>query len=236
MSARLVCVGVGPGDPGHLTVNGLGALRAADVVFVPAAAGGAPGRAEGIVVHHVPEAAIVRLDFPMTTNEEARRAAWQAAGERVARELQAGRSGAFATLGDPSLYSTVGYLVAAVREVLSAVEIELVPGITAMQALAARSATILAEGDEAIALVSLTGGVEPLRRSLEVADTVVCYKSGRELAAVLDLADRAGRLGDAVYGARLGLPDEVVRPAAEMVGRTGPYLSAVLLPPPRARR
>jgi hypothetical protein len=35
----------------------------------------------------------------------------------------------------------------------------------------------------------------------------------------------------AVYGARLGLADQVLLPAAAMEGRSGPYLSTLILPP-----
>jgi precorrin-2/cobalt-factor-2 C20-methyltransferase len=45
---------------------------------------------------------------------------------------------------------------------------------------------------------------------------------------VLDAANQAGRLEDAVYGARLGIGGEEVLPAAEMVGREGTYLSTVI--------
>ena len=49
--------------------------------------------------------------------------------------------------------------------------------------------------------------------------------AGEVLAAVAD----AGRLEDAVYGARLGLPGEDVRPAAGIEGPV-PYLSTLIVP------
>ena len=48
---------------------------------------------------------------------------------------------AFGTIGDPNLYSTFSYLAQTVRDIVRDVLIETVPGITAMQDLAARSAT-----------------------------------------------------------------------------------------------
>jgi precorrin-2/cobalt-factor-2 C20-methyltransferase len=41
----------------------------------------------------------------------------------------------------------------------------------------------------------------------------------------------AGRLHDAVYGARLGLDGEEIRPAADLgAEETGPYMSTVIVP------
>jgi precorrin-2/cobalt-factor-2 C20-methyltransferase len=45
---------------------------------------------------------------------------------------------------------------------------------------------------------------------------------------VLSAAREAGRLGDAVYGEKLGIEGEEVVPAADMAGREATYLSAVI--------
>ena len=147
----------------------------------------------------------------------------------MAEEVRAGRTAAFATLGDPNLYSTFTYLARSVRELVPGVRVETVPGITAMQDLAALSGTVLAEGDERVALVPLLEDPERLSEALDGFETVVCYKGGRHLAGVLEAARAAGRLDGGVYGAELGRDDEVVRPAAEMQGRRGPYFSTLIL-------
>lgn len=62
-------VGVGPGDPDHVTVKALRALEAADVILVPSteARAGGVGRAEEIVCTHLPAKAdaIRRIPFSM---------------------------------------------------------------------------------------------------------------------------------------------------------------------------
>ena len=236
MTSRLIGVGVGPGDPELVTVKALTALRDADSVFVPVSDTGEPGRAEAIVAHHLPDRPLVRLRFAMTGDPGRRQASWDGAAEAIAGQLRAGATAAFATIGDPNLYSTFTYLAEAVRERVAGLEVSTVPGITAMQDLAARSGTVLAEGNESVALFPLTAGEDGLRRALEVFDTVVCYKGGRRLPAVLDAARDAGQLEAAVYGAHLGLAEETVCAAADMDGREGPYLSTVILPAPRGRR
>ena len=228
MSGRLVGVGVGPGDPELLTVKGLRVLREADAVFVPVADTGEVGRAEATVREYLEEGRVTRLLFALSDDPEARERNWSNAAKEVSKHLDNGETCAFATIGDPNVYSTFTYLARTVREIQPDVEVETVPGITAMQDLASRSGTVLLEGDGRLALLPFTAGEEPLREALAGFETVVCYKGGSRLGEVLRVAEGEGRLEDAVYGARLGIEGEEISPAREMVGREGTYLSTVV--------
>nr|WP_231979882.1 precorrin-2 C(20)-methyltransferase [Tessaracoccus coleopterorum] len=157
-------------------------LSAADAVLVPATeeSGDGPGRAEQIVTLNCPDARIVRIPFSMACKRgisEKRKASWQASADAAVGAFRDGAVlVAFATVGDPSVYSTFSYLAAHVAELLPEVEIKVVPGITAMQALAAESRTPLVEGTETLALVPVTAGMEKVAELLDAVDTVVAYK------------------------------------------------------------
>jgi precorrin-2/cobalt-factor-2 C20-methyltransferase len=236
--AVLVGVGVGPGDPELVTVKAVRVLREADLVLVPVLDTGEQGRAEATVRAHVDHGRIRRVIFAL--NERAgrgrREAAWDAAAQAVAGAFAGGAATvAFATIGDPNVYSTFTYLAATVRDLVPGVRIATVPGITAMQDLAARSGTVLCEGTETLALLPLTAGLPAFRQALATHDTVVGYKSGRHLPEVLAEVRAAGRLGGAVHGASLGLPGEDIRAADEVDG-PAPYLSVLLVPAKRTTR
>ncbi len=242
---RLIGVGVGPGDPDQVTVQAVRVLTEADVVVVPVGDTGEIGRAERTVRAHV-ERDIERLVFQLgaetETSESGRGPSWDAAGARVAELLrEPGRTDtrtvAFATIGDPNVYSTFSYLAQTVRALLPEVEIATVPGITAMQYLAAKSNTSLVEGVEPLTLMPLTAGLDRLREALEAGGTVVAYKGGRMLPDVLRVLEETGRLDGAVFGASLGLPQEDVRPASELDrSAPAPYLSTVIAPVSRVER
>jgi precorrin-2/cobalt-factor-2 C20-methyltransferase len=232
---RLIGVGVGPGDPDQVTVQAVRVLTDADVVIVPVSDTGEEGRAERTVRTHV-QREVERLVFQLGA-DAARGPSWDAAGARVAELLRAHGTVAFATIGDPNIYSTFSYLAQTVRALVPDVEVATVPGITAMQYLAAQSGTSLVEGVEPLTLMPLTAGLDRLRSALAAGGTVVAYKGGRVLPDVLRVLEEAGRLDGAVFGASLGLSDEDVRPAGDL-DRTSPapYLSTVITPAVRGGR
>jgi precorrin-2/cobalt-factor-2 C20-methyltransferase len=235
MTGALVGVGVGPGDPEHLTLKAVRELRGADRVFVPetmTSAGGA-GRAETVVAEHVEPERLVRLGFAMG-DASGRDAKWDAAGAAIADVVRAGGTAAFATLGDPSVYSTFAYVVQTVRALAPGVSVRTVPGITAMQDLAARTGAMLAEGTEGIALVPWTAGEARVRSALDTFETVVVYKGGRQLPRLLEVVREAGREAEASVGTHLGLEGEVVSAATAAAG-PAPYFSTVLVTPARER-
>ena len=228
MSGVLIGVGVGPGDPDLLTLKGLRALGEADEVFVPVGDTGEVGRAESVVNAHLDPGRINRLLFALSDDEEARERNWERAAREVSRSLREGKTCAFATIGDPNVYSTFTYLARTVGRMLPDAEVRTVPGITAMQDLAAKSGTVLLEGDERLALLPFTAGREKLEDALSEFETVVCYKGGGKLKEVLGVAEKIGRMEDAIYGSRLGMEGEEVLPASEMLGRDGTYLSTMI--------
>ncbi|KES04489.1 precorrin-2 C20-methyltransferase [Streptomyces toyocaensis] len=235
MSSRLIGVGVGPGDPELVTVKGVNALRAADVVVVPVMDTGERGRAEATVLHYVDAGKVVRVVFALNerTDRARREAAWDTAGGRVVELLRERGTVAFATIGDPNVYSTFTYLAQTVTESVPGTVVETVPGITAMQDLAARSGAVLAEGTEPLTLVPVTAGAAVLKDALAGPGTVVAYKFGRQAGEVAEALRETGRMEDAVWGSALGLPEESVRPAAELGGTPLPYLSTLIAPPRR---
>lgn len=237
---RLVGVGVGPGDPDLITLKAVRVLQSADVVLVPVIDMDTEGRAEATVRAHVPAGHVVRVVFALDDRgglTPARSQAWDEAASVAVERLRGGADTvAFATIGDPNIYSTFSYLAQTVRRDLPTVVIETIPGVTAMQDLAARSGTVLCEGTESLALLPLTAGAEVFRAALAGYDTVVAYKGGRAMDEALHSLRAAGRLDEAVYGAWLGLPGQQICPAADVAGIGAPYLSTLIVPARRTGR
>lgn len=240
---RLIGIGVGPGDPGLVTIQAVQALESADVIFVPTTEtrSARAGRAEEIVLEHLPHKAdaVRRIPFAMAERQgvgQKRSAAWDASVTAAVEALDCGaQTVAFATIGDPSVFSTFSYLCDLVTQARPGVELQVIPGITAMQALAARSRTPLVEGQEILALVPATVGWEKIAEVARTVDTVVIYKGGRQLTELKKTLAAGNRLGDAVLGTNIGLEAEEVVKLAEVDDDRAPYFSTVLSPAHRSQ-
>jgi len=146
-------VGLGPGQADLVTVRGKRALDAADVVY-------SPGRlSRTVATKHVPEERIGDLDFPMTRDEAKLREAWKAAAVEIAPRARDGDA-AFVTLGDPNVYSTFGHLRRTLAAFHPEVELEVVPGVSAVTAFATALGVEITAGSS-LALREADGGVSP---------------------------------------------------------------------------
>jgi precorrin-2/cobalt-factor-2 C20-methyltransferase len=232
----LVGVGMGPGDPGLVTARAVAALRAADRVLAPTTSAAAVGRAEAIVREAVPDVPVERVVFVMETDGAARSAALAAVADRVVDLLDVGERVAFVTLGDPNVYSTFASVADEVRRRRPSVPVESIPGIMAFQDLAARSGTVLVDGDERLVLVPAHRGDGAAAVALAAADeraAVVVYKGGGRLPELAATLAAAGRLDGAVLGELLGLPGGRVARVADVADRPATYLATLVVPPVR---
>ena len=180
-------VGLGPGRADLVTVRGKRALETADVVY-------SPGRlSRTVATKHVPEERIGDLDFPMTRDEEKLRTAWKAAAAEIAPAAREGDV-AFVTLGDPNVYSTFGHLRRTLAAFHPEVELEVVPGVSAVTAFATALGVEITAGFS-LALREADGGVSPTG-----PDRMVLFKVTDAPATHAGLVE-AGY--DVTYGRRL---------------------------------
>jgi precorrin-2/cobalt-factor-2 C20-methyltransferase len=239
VTRELVGIGVGPGDPDLLTVAAVRELSAAGRVFVPVMAPDLAGRAEAVARAHLTHGRLERLVFALNDDvdgpQRRRHQCWDAAAERVVQYLREhGGTAAFATLGDPCVYSTFGYLAETVRELLPDVRIRTIPGITAMQAAASAAGLTLVEGSEPLTLLPLARDCAALDAALAQGGTVVAYKGGRRLAQLRERVAAAGALDRAWCAEHLGTPDQRITPLAHTDAAA--YLSTVVVLPQRNGR
>jgi precorrin-2/cobalt-factor-2 C20-methyltransferase len=229
MVPALIGVGVGPGDPELITLEALRALREADRVFAPSLSLDVVGRAESIVRQAAPEVRVERLVIEMRRD---RADTYKEAARRIVGALDRGEHVAFATLGDPNIYSTFSSLAREVHALNPGAAIETVAGIMAFQALAARTGFVVLDGTETLSLVTALDGPDTLDGALaDRANAVAVYKGGRHLPAIAKRLAAAGRLDGAVAGELLGLPGERVGPLGDLADAPASYLATLLVPP-----
>ena len=192
MSGVVYGIGVGPGDPGLLTVSAVDALQNVGAVLAPAPRRGGESLALSIARTHLPEDCEVHTaHFPMTEDRDVLVAAWDEAAATLLRLAAAGASVAFITLGDAMLYSTWSYVLAALRRAAPDAPVATIPGVTAMAACAAAVGRPLAEGREPL-LVWPDEPPADAAALLALAPNIVFMKADRHLEALADVAERTG--------------------------------------------
>ena len=135
---KLYGVGVGPGDPELMTLKAVRAIRECDVIAIPGS-GQKINAAYTIVKKAVPEVEekeLAEIPMPMTRDSRKLEESHRAGTEQITAYLDQGKSVAFLTLGDPSVYSTYMYIHH--RIVSRGYAAEMIPGIPSFCAAAAR--------------------------------------------------------------------------------------------------
>jgi precorrin-2/cobalt-factor-2 C20-methyltransferase len=233
--ARLIGVGVGPGDPGLLTLNAIAALKEADVVAHFAKAGNA-SNARTIAATHLKDGVEeLPLLYPVTTEIPKEDAAYRDAindfydnsAASVASRLDQGRVVAVIAEGDPLFYGS--YMHLHVR-LASRYPTEIVAGVTGMSGCWSAIGTPIAQGDDVFTVLPGTLPEYELERRLADADAAVVMKIGRHLAKVRRALDRAGRLDRAIYVERGTMANASVMKLTDKLDTCAPYFAIVLVP------
>jgi len=222
---RIRIIGIGAGNPEHVTIQAIKALNTVDVVFVPdkgAEKSALRALREEICrryIEHdrwravpltVPKRAEAGNDYRGSVDD------WHAtlaeSYERLFREeLGEDQIGALLVWGDPSLYDSTLRIIEAVRARGLEFAYDVIPGITSVQALAAAHKLVLNRIGEPVTITTgrklAEGGIHD-----EDGSTVVMLDGEQAFAKI----DPAGL--DIWWGAYLGAPQEILAsgPLAEV--------------------
>jgi precorrin-2/cobalt-factor-2 C20-methyltransferase len=233
-TARLIGVGIGPGDPELVTLKALRALRDADVVAHFAKRGNL-GRGRAISAGHIRQDAIeLPLLYPVTTEipkdapaySKMIAAFYDDSAAAVAAHLDAQRSVAVICEGDPLFYGS--YMHLHVR-LAPRYPTEVIAGVTGMSGCWSAIGTPIAQGDDVFTVLPGTLCEDELARRLADADAAAVIKLGRNLPKVRRALERAGRLGGAMYIEHGTMANAVAMPLADKTGDGAPYFAMVLV-------
>ena len=224
-------IGVGPGDPGLLTLKAVEILRRVQVIYH---AGPKPdrGRAWSIVHSYLrpdQEVRILLMESMASASASDGKKPYQSAVDRIAVDCRAGNDLALITEGDPTLYSTAANVWQLLQERHPDIPIEVVPGVSSITAAAARVGWPLAQKDEALAALPAGYHAEQLAKVLHDFPTVCLLKVSQVLPQVLSFLENDGEERQAVYLENLGTPEEwMTTDLREAIGRNE-YFSQVLV-------
>ncbi len=224
-------IGVGPGDPELLTLKAARILAEVDWIFLPATAPGGYGFAGKIVESlHLDAAKFRPVKMCMSRERTADLDAYERAADDILAELRRGKSAAWITEGDPLFYSTFLHVWSALRQRDPRFEVEIVPGITSIQAAAAYAGVPIAKLEERIAVVPAAYGLQHLPELLEEFAVVFLLKVHGVFDQLLDKLALLSLPLQTYYVEKVGTPDQrFVSDLTTLRGRQLPYFSLVIL-------
>ena len=234
-TGRLIGVGVGPGDPGLLTLNAIAALSEADVIAHLAKTGNASNARTIAAKHFRPGVEELSLLYPVTTEIpkedasylETLRAFYDGAAAQIAAYLDRCHTVAVIAEGDPLFYGSYMHLhVRLARRYPT----EVIAGVTGMSGCWSAIGEPIAQGDDVFTVLPGALPEYELERRLADADAAVVMKIGRHLAKVRRALDRAGRLERAIYVERGTMTNAAVMPLVDKLDTYAPYFAIVLVP------
>jgi len=214
---KILIIGIGAGHPDYITIQAIEAMKRAQVFFVTDKGAAKadlvrarteicerhlPANSYRIVTIQDPERDRTTPAYEAAVNDwhEQRRAIYE---RLIAAELGPDDCGAFLVWGDPSLYdSTLRIVQQMAARATVPFEFEVIPGITAIQALTARHRIPLNDIGESVRIT--TGRQLAAAPSLDGEDVVVMLDGACAFKTIVDSNV------DIYWGAYLGTEDEIL--------------------------
>jgi precorrin-2/cobalt-factor-2 C20-methyltransferase len=152
---------------------------------------------------------------------------WEQNKKEIVSLLDAGKTVAFLTLGDPMFYSTYIYIFRLLES--CGHEIETVPGVPAFCAIGSKLGYPLVEGNDVLSIVPATADEEKIKNVMQATDNVVMMKVYKNFSQMVDLLEENKLTGNAVMISRCGLDDEKhIKDLASAKHEKLNYLSTIL--------
>jgi precorrin-2/cobalt-factor-2 C20-methyltransferase len=230
---KIICTGLGPGDPELMSVRADRLIRTAPRVAYFRKAGRS-GQARRIVEGMLaPDVAEYPMEYPVTTELHFESLEYRAAlagfyddwADRLAILAQTGDVVVLCE-GDPFFYGSFMHLHSRLQ---GRVTIDVVPGITGMSGCWHASGIPITWGDDVLSVIMGTLPEADLTRHMHSADALVIMKTGRNLPKVRRALAAAGRLDQAWLVERGTMPGERVIRLADTDHADCPYFAIVLV-------
>jgi len=214
---KVLIIGIGAGNPEYVTVQAINALNRVDVFFIPDKGTEKEDlarlrreiceqyirdRTYRLVSFVTPARSMDDSDYKLSVRD------WHSRIEQgyeklLMEELGEGKCGAFLVWGDPTLYDSTLRIIETIKSKGNiALEYDVIPGITSVQALAAKHRIALNRIGES---VHITTGRKLAEGFPHNADSVVVMLDGEQAFKTIDGTDL-----DIYWGAYIGMKDEIL--------------------------
>jgi precorrin-2/cobalt-factor-2 C20-methyltransferase len=230
---KIICTGLGPGDPDLISVKSDRLIRgAAHVAYFRKA--GREGQARRIVngmlgagVTEYPMEYPVTTELPFDSPEyiEALARFYDDWADRLA-DLAKTQDIVVLCEGDPFFYGSFMHLHTRLQ---GRAQVEVIPGITGMTGCWNAIGEPFTWGDDVLTVLMATLPEADLREHMQRSDAMVVMKTGRNLPKVRAALEAVGRLDDAWLVERGTMPNQRIARLVDVDAADCPYFAIVLV-------
>lgn len=230
---RIICAGLGPGDPDLISVRADRAVRGARHVAYFRKPG-RPGQARRIVQGMLsPDAVEYPMEYPVTTEipfdhpdyNDALAGFYDLWAARLAQLAQT-EDVVVLCEGDPFLYGSFMHLQV---RLTGLAEVEVIPGIPGMVGCWNAVGQPMTWGDDVLTVLMGTLPEAELVRRMQGRDALVVMKTGRNLPKLRRALAASGRLADAWLIERGTMPGQRIQALREVADDDCPYFAILLV-------
>lgn len=228
-TTRLIIAGLGPGDSNLVTLTALLHAQEAELILVPRSRKNEQGLAEKILIHHMPNAKLIPVLFPMIHDIHERDKIISSQLEALRPEIECAGKIFFPVIGDSMLYSTGAYLLEAMKKIIPDIDAEFIPGISAHSLAASCAKRFLAMSDEILTVIPGTASPEKILNALKISDAVAIYKPSA-LKDLRKIVNASGKFSEIYRVNHAGDPEkERILRGDEALNDSGEYMSVIIL-------
>ncbi|WP_281954938.1 precorrin-2 C(20)-methyltransferase [Pseudophaeobacter arcticus] len=231
-AGKVICAGLGPGDPELMSVKSWRAIQGARHVAYFRKEG-RKGQARSLVEGLLPEGVIEHaMEYPVTTeihfsDPEYNRvmAAFYDGWANTLAEIAQTENVVVLCEGDPFFYGSYMHLYTRLQGRAAQ---EVIPGITGMSGCWTATGHPITWGDDVLTVAMATLSEAELTRRIQETDALVVMKIGRNLPKLRRALQAAGKAEEAWLVERGTMPSQTVQKLSEIEGEV-PYFSIVLV-------
>ncbi|WP_375700165.1 precorrin-2 C(20)-methyltransferase [Pseudophaeobacter sp. TrK17] len=231
-AGKVICAGLGPGDPELMSVKSWRAIQGARHVAYFRKEG-RKGQARSLVEGLLPEGVVEHaMEYPVTTeihfsDPEYNRmmAAFYDSWADTLAEIAKTENVVVLCEGDPFFYGSYMHLYTRLKGRAAQ---EIIPGITGMSGCWTATGQPITWGDDVLTVAMATLSEAELTRRIQETDALVVMKIGRNLPKLRRALQAAGKTQEAWLVERGTMPSQTVQKLSEIEGEV-PYFSIVLV-------
>ncbi|MCF6327971.1 MAG: precorrin-2 C(20)-methyltransferase [Devosiaceae bacterium] len=225
MAGTFYLVGVGPGDPDLITLKGVKILCNVDMVAFPQKPGGASLALKIASPHLHKNIEQMPIILPMEKSRQPAKDAYDQAALKIGEQLQAGISIAYLCEGDPFFYGSAMYLFSRLSHKYN---VQIVPGISSLNAAAAAINRPLAARNEILKILPATLDDKTLLRELKNTEAAAIIKVGRHFDRVRKIITQSGHEKGAMVIEFASQPSQNIRAVSAVDEQELSYFSIIL--------